>query len=231
VENASEKIIVITGGSDGLGKVMAADLSRDNRVIILSNNEENLRETAGELSCDYHVCDVRDYAWVEHVVNEIIAKHGRIDVFINNAGIYINGEIEANDPAHIRALIEINLIGVINCTKAIIPGMKNNNGGLIININSQGGITARPERSVYYASKWGVTGFTRCLQKDVSKYGIRVTDVMPGLMQTNFFTHSDSERDMTGSMNPTEVARTVRFVIETPSNIIIPEVGVRDISY
>ena len=226
-----EKTIIITGGSDGLGKALATDLARDNRVIIISNDETRTREAATELGCEYYSADVRDYGRIDWIISDILAKHERIDVLVNNAGIYIDGELTENDSARIADVIGVNLTGVINCSKSVIPSMKNNKSGLIININSQGGIIAKPERAAYYASKWGITGFTRCLQQEVSKYGIKVTDVMPGLMHTNLFDSAKTSRDMSTSMDTSEVARVVRFIIETPEGVTIPEIGIKSIGY
>ena len=87
------KTIIITGGSDGLGKTIALDLASNNNVIILSENEEKLRLTASEAKCEYYLCDVRDYKVVEQVVTDVINRFGQIDVLINNAGVWIQGEL------------------------------------------------------------------------------------------------------------------------------------------
>ena len=151
------KNILITGGSDGLGKTLAAYLSCDNNVVILATNEEKLKEVSIQNNCKYKVCDVSNYGVVESVINEIIDEYGKIDVLINNAGLWIQDELDCNDSNRIASVVDVNLLGVINCSKAVIPSMKNNNGGLIININSQAGINHKAERTVYNATKWGVT--------------------------------------------------------------------------
>ena len=133
------KNIVITGGSDGLGKTLAEELSKD-------------------------------YNLVENVFNKIIKEFGKIDILINNAGLWIQEELDQNDSERINAVVDVNLLGVINCSKAVIPNMKQNKDGLIININSQAGINHKAERVVYNASKWGVTGFSKSLQDEVAKY-------------------------------------------------------------
>ena len=160
------KVIVITGGSDGLGKTLANDLSKDNKVIILATNEERLKQVATDNNCIYKVCDVRDYKKVLECIKEI----GKIDVLINNAGLWIQEELDYNDSDRIESVVDVNLLGVINCSKAVIPVMKENKDGLIININSQAGINHKAERVVYNATKWGVTGFTKSLQDEVAKY-------------------------------------------------------------
>ena len=224
------KTIVITGGSDGLGKTLATSLSNDNNVIILATNEEKLREVANQINCSYRVCDVSDYDVVESTINSIINEFGKIDVLINNAGLWIQDELDSNDSERIHSVIDVNLLGVINCSKAVIPSMKQNKEGLIININSQAGIYHKKERTVYNASKWGVTGFTKSLQDEVAKYGIKVTNVMPGMMKTEMFSKLNLERNMDNGIDTKEVARLISFIIDTPFDVVIPEVGIKNIN-
>lgn len=220
------KNIIITGGSDGLGKTLTEMLSKDNRVLILATNEEKLRAVADANNCDYGVCDVTDYDAVKTVVDDF----GKVDVLINCAGLWIQEELDANDVERIEAVVKVNLLGVINCSKAVIPSMKKNHDGLIININSQAGINHKAERVVYNATKWGVTGFTKSLQDEVAKYGIRVTDVMPGMMKTDMFKKLNIEKNMANGVDTKEVARLIQFIIDTPADVMIPEVGIKNIN-
>ena len=96
-----------------------------------------------------------DYHQVEKCTNEIIEEFGKIDILINNAGLWIQEELEENDEKRIHDVIDVNLLGTIYMTKAVIPIMKKNQDGIIININSQAGINHKAERVVYNASKWG----------------------------------------------------------------------------
>ena len=224
------KNIVITGGSDGLGKTLASFLSSDNNIIILATNEERLKEVASLNNCSYKVCDVRDYSIVENTIKEIINECGKIDVLINNAGLWIQEELDSNDVERIQSVVDVNLLGVINCSKAVIPYMKQNKDGLIININSQAGINHKAERVVYNATKWGVTGFSKSLQDEVAKYGIRVPNVMPGMMKTDMFKKLNIEKNMANGVDTKEVARLIKFIIDTPADVMIPEVGIKNIN-
>ena len=223
------KVIVITGGSDGLGRTLTELLSQENDVIILATNEQKLIEVANSNNCNYEVCDVSNYKLVEKSIKKIIDNFGRIDVLINNAGLWIQEELELNDSDRINSVVDVNLLGVINCSKAVIPIMKNNKEGLIININSQAGINHKAERVVYNATKWGVTGFSKSLQDEVAKYGIRVTNVMPGMMKTNMFKKMNIQKNMDNGLDTKEVARLIKFIIDTPSDVMIPEVGIKNI--
>ncbi|MBE6156937.1 MAG: SDR family oxidoreductase [Firmicutes bacterium] len=224
------KTIVITGGSDGLGKTLTETFSKENNVIIIATNEEKMNLVAKENNCSYKVCDVSNYEKVEKAISEIIEEYKKIDVLINNAGIWIQEELDTNDSDRIKSVIEVNLLGTINVSKAVIPSMKENKDGLIININSQAGINHKAERVVYNASKWGVTGFSKSLQDEVAKYGIRVTDVMPGMMKTEVFSRMNIEKNMANGLDTKEVARLIKFIIDTPSSVMIPEVGIKNIN-
>lgn len=224
------KNIVITGGSDGLGKTLATYLSKDNNIIILATNEDKLKEVASQNNCNYKICDVRNYSIVESTINNIVNEFGKIDVLINNAGLWIQEELDFNDSERIHSVVDVNLLGVINCSKAVIPFMKQNKDGLIININSQAGINHKAERVVYNATKWGVTGFCKSLQDEVAKYGIRVTNVMPGMMKTDMFSKLNIEKNMANGVDTKEVARLIKFIIDTPADVMIPEVGIKNIN-
>ena len=225
-----KKVIVITGASDGLGKTLTECLSKENNVIALATTEEKLQKVAEDNNCNYKVCDVSDYHQVEKCTNEIIGEFGKIDILINNAGLWIQEELEENDEKRIHDVIDVNLLGVIYMTKAVIPIMKKNQDGIIININSQAGINHKAERVVYNASKWGVTGFSKSLQDEVAKYGIRVTDIMPGMLKTDMFNKMNIKKNMENGLDTKEVARLVKFIIDTPKDVMIPEVGIKNIN-
>src|SRR5579872_747343 len=103
-----KRIIVISGGSDGLGKSLAQALVTDNTVIILAPNEEKTKAVASSIDCEYEVCDISDSASVAHAVSAIIAKYSRIDILINNAAIWIEGPLEENTPEAIKRVIDVN---------------------------------------------------------------------------------------------------------------------------
>src|SRR3989344_5821954 len=155
-----KEIVLITGGSRGLGKAIAMELKNKYQVIITSEKESELKETASKLN---------------------------IDVLINNAGIWIQGPLENNDPEYIKKTFEINTLGVVFMTRAVLPMMINKKSGTILIVNSVSGITTKPERTVYDSSKWALTGFTECLRQEVSKHRIKVLSLHPSLMNTAFF--------------------------------------------
>jgi len=221
------KTVLISGGSDGLGKAVALKLSKKYQVIILANNPEQTESTAKEIGCDFKVADVTAYDSLEKAASEIIKKYKTIDVLINAAGIWIEGLLENNEPERIKKVIEVNATGTIFLTKAVLPFMKKEKSGRIINVSSQAGLEAKTERSVYSASKWAVTGFTKSLSIELAGSGVAVTGFYPGKMKTKLFAKAGVEKDMSNFMELSDVVRAVEFIVETPDSLTIPELGIK----
>ncbi|MBI1975372.1 MAG: SDR family oxidoreductase, partial [Parcubacteria group bacterium] len=198
--------------------------------ILLAQEEECLKQTAAELSCEWLVCDVSDPKAVEKTVSTVVKTHKRVDCLINNAGLWIEGKLEENDPAKVKRAFEVNTFGVTLLSRAVVPLMKKQRSGLIINIVSQAGLNAKPERSIYNASKWAITGFTKCLALELAPFKITVTGVYPGSMQTELFSSAGVNKDLTNAMAPEAVARAVAFVVETDPSVSILELGLKHIS-
>jgi short-subunit dehydrogenase len=188
-----------------------------------------LEKTAGEIHCQYKVCDVSIYEQVEKVFNEILAVSGHIDVLINNAGLWIQGPLDENNELQIKNVIDVNVLGVINCTKAITPIMKKQVEGTIIQINSQSGLYGKSERSVYHASKWAVTGLTKSLQDELEPYNIKVTGLYPAKLQTELFAKQGIDKSMDDALDTKEVAKTIKFILEMDESTYFPEIGIKKI--
>lgn len=224
-----KKVIVITGGSDGLGKAIAEKLNNDNKVIILSNNEQKLSEVSSLLNCDYYVCDVTNFNQVEETINKILEKYNNIDVLINNAGIWLAGDLTETSYEKISNCIDVNTKGPIYMTKAVLSSMYERNKGLIINVCSQANFDSDDFSTVYNASKWAMRGFNRSIQKDVSKKGIKVTGFYPGFMQTDIFKKAGNDYDTSTGLEVEKVAKAIDFIINCDEDVIIPEFGIKDI--
>jgi NADP-dependent 3-hydroxy acid dehydrogenase YdfG len=223
------KHAVITGGSSGLGKVTARRLLDEGfRVTILSHNEEKTRAAAEELKCEYFVVDVSDPIQVQ----KAFQKADAIDVLINNAGLWVQGPLDENDPARVKQVIEVNATGTILCTQAVIPIMKKQGSGRIINVDSKAGIFAKAERAVYNASKWAVTGFTKAMQEELKPHKIAVTALYPNAInQTNLFAAAGLSREITTGIDPQQVADAIAYICKLPPDISVPEMGIENLNY
>ena len=220
------KNILITGGSSGLGKSLTMELSKNNNIIVISKDEINEIE---KINVDYYYCDITDYNKLSNTINSIIKKYQKIDVLINCAGLYINGILENNNPQQIIDVINVNLTGTILCCQLMIKNMKKHNNGFIININSQSSNTYRAERSVYCASKWGVTGFSNSLQEEIANNGIKVTNLVIGTLNETMKINGIKYRRPIKYIDNVEIVNTIKFLLNTPKDIIIPEITVKSI--
>ncbi len=213
-----------------MGKAIAKQLAPNNQVIILALNEDKLKAAAQEIGCDYYICDVTKYDQIRNTVSEVILKYGRIDVLINNAGLWIQGELNTNQPEQIEKLLDVNSLGTILFSRAVISEMKKQKSGWILNIISQAGLYGKAERTVYQASKWAITGFTKSLEMELSKYGIKVTGIYPGMMNTQIFENLGIHKDMSHALDTAEVARIVEFILSFESPLTFPEIGFKHIN-
>lgn len=218
------KNIIITGASDGLGKSIAREL-KDENLILISRNEEKLKTLATELNCKYYVCDLKDYNRIESIVKEI----GDVDILINNAGIWLAGDLEENTFEQISDCIDVNTKAPIYMTKAVLPIMRNKKSGLIINVCSQSSFDNDDFSTVYNASKWAMRGFNRSIQRVLSKENIKVTGFYPGFMQTDLFKKAGNDYDTSTGLETEKVAKAVKFITECDDDVIIPEFGIKDV--
>lgn len=226
------KHVLITGGSDGLGKVTAQKL-RDNEylVTILGQDELKTKQVAADLGCKVVIADVSDSKAVEAAFKKA-SEVQPIDILINNAGIWIQGPLEDNKPNRIQKVFEVNALGTIYATRAIVPEMKKRAAGRIINVISQAGLYAKAERSVYDASKWALTGFTKCMQLELKPFNISVVGLYPGaISHTSLFKKAGNDRDMSKALSPEIIAEGILHVCNLPEGVNVPEFGIESLYY
>lgn len=207
---------------------IASSLNNDN-VVILSHNEAKLKSKAKDLGVDYEYCDVTDPKCVEKAISNIVKRYKSIDVLINNAGVWLAGDIASNTDTEISNVIDVNLKGPIYMTKYVLPVFRKAGKGLIINISSQAAIDLDVFSSVYNASKVGLRGFSNTLTKAYAKENIRVVNVNPGFMKTDLFKKAGNDYDMTTALDSDRVAKVVYDIINYHSEVVIPDIGVRGI--
>ena len=183
------KVWFITGTSKGFGRVWAeAALARGDRVAATARDVGTLQplvERYGDLVAPIAL-DVTDKAAVGRAVAEAIARFGRVDVAVNNAGYGLFGTIEEVSEAEARAQIETNVFGALWVTQAVLPQMRAQNSGHILQVSSIGGVNAFPTIGLYHASKWALEGFSQSLSAEVAGFGIKVTIIEPGGYATDW---------------------------------------------
>ncbi|WP_264554186.1 SDR family oxidoreductase [Flavobacterium sp. N2038] len=176
------KVVLITGGSSGIGKSIGEFLHQRGFVVYgTSRNPEKVLNSVFPLVA----LDVRNAESIKNAIAKIIATSGRLDIVINNAGVGITGPLEEIPTEEIRNNFETNFFGPIEVMKAVLPQMRNQKSGLIINITSIAGYMGLPYRSVYSASKGALELITEALRMEVKSFGIEITNVAPGDFATN----------------------------------------------
>lgn len=228
-----DKVIVITGASSGFGLAMAEKFCQEGaRVLLVARNAGKLEEIAAglnELPGEAAVVagDVTDAGTFEQVVEVAKERFGRIDVLINNAGGGVKiAPLEEMDDESIQKCLDLNLASVIKGCRSVVPQMKKQGCGLIINVTSACAKFAWPEWSVYSAAKTGVSMLSRCLHAELRPFGIGVSVIVPGGSNTGFQQDAGIERfgwDEQQALRPEHIAEAAFSMVNQPQGAVIPE--------
>ena len=180
------KVIVITGGARGQGATEGRLFAGQGADVVLTDVLVDAgQETAQRIGADFYEHDVSEEGAWENVVNRTVAKHGRIDVLVNNAGIFIGKRMVDTSIDEFERIMRINTRGVFLGMKAVEATMRVQGAGSIINISSVAGMVAASGAFAYGASKWAVRGMTKTAAIELARFGIRVNSIHPGLIQTD----------------------------------------------
>ncbi len=220
------RVAIVTGASGGIGEATALALARAGFRVFGTGRKPAQSKTAG---VEYLVCDVTSDASVEAAFGEVLAKAGRIDLLVNNAGAGLMGGAEESSIDQAKSLFDVNLFGVMRTTKAVLPVMRRQRRGRIVNISSVMGLIPAPYMAVYASSKHALEGYSESLDHEIRDTGVRVVIVEPAYTRTSFegnliqadqqldeykSARSNAEAVMRDVMNstadsPEEVAKTV----------------------
>jgi NAD(P)-dependent dehydrogenase (short-subunit alcohol dehydrogenase family) len=190
--SASQKVAVVTGSSSGIGYETSLTLSRNGFLTYATmrnlNKSENIKSLAEKekLPLKLIELDVTDDGSVKNAIQSIKVEANRIDVLVNNAGYGVNGAFEDLAMEEIRAQYETNLFGVIRVTQAVLPIMRKQKSGIIVNISSGAGRFGYPGGSAYVSTKFAIEGLSESMAYELEPFGIRMVLVEPGVIRTNF---------------------------------------------
>ncbi len=206
--NLRGKRVLVTGASSGIGKELALELGRKSAALVLASRQlEKLEETAAEIKRLFPFapvplavrCDVTDRREVGRLVRTGLNRLGGIDILVNNAGVGVYGETVRTSVEDIRAVMEVNFYGALNCLFEVLPAMRGQGGGLIVNISSAAALHGVPFLAAYGASKAALAAFSQSLRAELSGSGIAVMMVYPGYTESEFFAR---EKRLGGARRP-----------------------------
>jgi NAD(P)-dependent dehydrogenase (short-subunit alcohol dehydrogenase family) len=186
----TKKTWFIAGASRGMGRELAEQLlARGDHVVATARDTAHLADLAADHpeQLGVHALDVTDTAAIRAVVDTSFATHGRIDVVVANAGYGVFGVAEDLTDRHVDDMIATNLTGSIQLARAVLPHLRAQGGGHLVQMSSMGGLIAFPAFSMYHVTKWGIEGFYESLAQEVAPFGIHTTLVEPGIVKTGFF--------------------------------------------
>jgi NAD(P)-dependent dehydrogenase (short-subunit alcohol dehydrogenase family) len=187
--NFIDQVTVITGASQGFGKALAQTLTaKGAKIIISSADKVRLSSAATEIGADSFAADVTSLEDMQALADYATGKYGKIDIWINNAGIQIApSKVEDVDTKKLHELFDVNFFGYFYGCQVVVPQMKKQNSGMIVNINSTAGLEGKADISAYVASKFAVKGLTQSLRAELKDTEIKVYGVHPGGMQTEIY--------------------------------------------
>lgn len=216
MNNTEARVALVTGASSGIGLAAAnALLDAGYSVYGLSRHPfPGARHT-------HLVADVTDEAQVRAAVDAVLAREGRIDLLVNNAGFGISGAVEFTDDAAARRQFDVNLFGTLNCIRAVAPHMRARHGGTILNVGSVAGSIPIPFQAFYSAAKAAVASVTMALQNELRPFSVNVCALLPGDVRTGFT--AAREKNAAGSEVYTALARSVAGMERDEQNGMAPE--------
>jgi short-subunit dehydrogenase len=182
-EQRTRPVAVVTGASGGIGEATARALHAAGYRVFGTSRRPPATRSPG---IDYLVCDVTSDESVTAMVSQVLEQAGRIDLLVNNAGVGLVGGAEESSLEQAKSLFEVNVFGVIRLTKAVLPVMRRQQAGRVVNLSSILGLIPAPFSALYAASKHAVEGYSESLDHEVRGSGIRVVLVEPGYTRTSF---------------------------------------------
>lgn len=232
MQSLKGKSALITGAGRGIGRATAIALAKEGvNIGLLGLTMGNLEKTAAELEAydvkvSAAVADVADLESVSHAVEHIKSDLGSIDILINNAGTAKFGGFLELSPEEWEQIIRVNLMGVYNVTRAVLPGMIEQKAGDIINISSTAGQKGAPVTSAYSASKFGVLGLTESLMLEVRKHNIRVSALTPSTVATDLAIETNlTDGNPEKVMQPEDLAEYMVAQLKLHPRIVIKSAG------
>lgn len=228
-EKLSGKVVLVTGGSSGIGRAMARALDEAGaKVALVGRSKARLDEVAAGLKNEALplAADLTKPAELDQVVKETVARFGRIDILLPNAGLYIPGDVAEGDPDAWDELLQINVNSVFRLVRAVLPGMIAQGSGHVLITSSIAGHTAIHWEPIYSASKHAIQSFVHGLRRQVAKHNIRVGEIAPGVVLNELWGYNDkaaidAKVASREGLRSEDVADAVLYMLTRPANVNI----------
>jgi len=227
--------VIVTGASKGIGRGIASFLAMDGfEVGLLARSKdllEDLRESLADQgsACEVAACDLRDPDQTDQAISDLVERLEGVDALINNAGLVIRKSVFDITYDEWRTMVDTNINGLFHATRAALPYFREQEWGHIINISSISGKFPLPGGSGYAATKFAVTGFTQSLFQEVRDYGIRVTCIFPGSVDSASHRH-DPSADHSWKVHAEEVGQACRDALRYSRGTCLSEIEIRSVS-
>lgn len=228
------KTAVITGASRGIGKVLAIGFAKENyKTILIARNKEQLSSAKNEidkiignkkeLEAEVYSVDITDFEKVQNIINEIITAHKRIDVLVNNAGIWRDGSTDISINEY-KELLDVNLVAPYAILQKVIPQMKEQGSGYIFNISSRAGTYGFPHSGSYVSSKFGLNGLSESIYRQLAEYNVKVTSINPSYVNTDMAQQVGPTIGPDEMIQPEDIMKTINWLLSLSAHVYIKEV-------
>jgi NADP-dependent 3-hydroxy acid dehydrogenase YdfG len=238
-----DKVVAITGASSGIGEATALACAKAGAKVALgARRSDRIDDLAGRITADGGTAvaietDVADEASARAFVEGARDQLGGLHGLVNNAGVMLLGAVEGANTDQWRQMVEVNCLGLLYCTHAALPIMRDEGGGHIVNISSVAGRTASLGSAVYNLTKWGVGGFSEGLRQEALHANIRVTIIEPGFVETELQGHNvdnpivmeamEKMRQQVDPLQASDIADAIAYALTRPQHVAINEVLIR----
>lgn len=237
------KVAVVTGASSGIGEATAELLAGEGaKVGLVARRHDRLVEIANRIGSSGGEAlaieaDISDHGQVEALTGQVKGQFGGLNILVNNAGLMLLGAVDGADVEEWRRMVDVNLLGLLYCTREAMPVIRDSGGGHIVNVSSVAGRTAHLGSAVYNLTKWGVTGFSEALRQEALHSNIRVTCVEPGFVDTELQGHNENPAVVEGlekfraeigdTLTAEDIAKAILYAVTQPEHVNVNEVLVR----
>ncbi|KAA6215139.1 SDR family oxidoreductase [Streptomyces albofaciens JCM 4342] len=229
----TKPLAVITGASSGIGAATARVLSGQGHPLLLLARRVARLDALGLPHTLARAVDVTDADAVSAAVQEAEAQYGPADLIVNNAGVMLLGEVVQQPAEEWQRMLDVNVRGLLNGVRAVLPGMARRGRGTIVNVSSVAGRKSYPHHTVYSGTKFAVHGMSESLREEVAPHGVRVVTIAPGAVETELLSHTTDAavkadyqafKDSIDVLTPEDVAAAISYAYQQPQRITLREI-------